>query len=260
MRFASLGSGSKGNSTLIEWRDTCIMVDCGFSIKDTTQRLAKLGKSPEDLSAILVTHEHSDHWKGVVPLSNRFSIKVYLTAGCLKSQELKTQAKIPSTHFHIIDSHQQFDVGDIRVTPVPVPHDAREPVQYLFNSSRHKLGILTDIGSLTPHVESQYANCDGLLVEANHDLDMLAAGSYPAFLKERVGGQWGHLNNQQTARLISKVEQDRLQHLVIGHISEKNNCVDLVRREIEAVYQGSGGAGEVFYACQQEGFDWLNLK
>jgi phosphoribosyl 1,2-cyclic phosphodiesterase len=252
MRFASLGSGSKGNATLIEWRNTCVMVDCGFSIKETTSRLAKLGKQPQDLSAILVTHEHSDHWKGVMPLANKFGIKVYLTAGCLKSRGLKD----PVTDFQIIDSHTEFQVGDLRVTPVPVPHDAREPVQYLFNSLDHKLGVLTDIGSLTPHVEAQYDSCDGLLVEANHDLDMLAMGPYPAFLKDRVSGQWGHLNNQQTARLLAAVDQSRIQQLVIGHISDKNNSLDKVRDAVEQVYTGKGN---LHYACQQEGFDWLEL-
>ena len=252
MRFASLGSGSKGNATLIEWRNTCVMVDCGFSIKETTSRLAKLGKQPQDLSAILVTHEHSDHWKGVMPLANKFGIKVYLTAGCLKSRGLKD----PVTDFQIIDSHTEFQVGDLRVTPVPVPHDAREPVQYLFNSLDHKLGVLTDIGSLTPHVEAQYDSCDGLLVEANHDLDMLAMGPYPAFLKDRVSGQWGHLNNQQTARLLAAVDQSRMQQLVIGHISDKNNSLDKVREAVEQVYTGKGN---LHYACQQAGFDWLEL-
>jgi phosphoribosyl 1,2-cyclic phosphodiesterase len=252
MRFASLGSGSKGNATLIEWRNTCVMVDCGFSIKETTSRLAKLGKQPQDLSAILVTHEHSDHWKGVMPLANKFGIKVYLTAGCFKSRDLKD----PVTDFQIIDSHTEFQVGDLRVTPVPVPHDAREPVQYLFNSLDHKLGVLTDIGSLTPHVEAQYDSCDGLLVEANHDLDMLAMGPYPAFLKDRVSGQWGHLNNQQTAHLLAAVDQSRLQQLVIGHISDKNNSLDKVRDAVEQVYRGKGN---LHFACQQEGFDWLEL-
>ena len=252
MRFASLGSGSKGNATLIEWRDTCVMVDCGFSIKETTLRMAKLGKQPQDLSAILVTHEHSDHWKGVMPLANKFGIKVYLTAGCLKSRDLKN----PTTDFHIIDSHTEFQVGDLTVTPVPVPHDAREPVQYLFNSLNHKLGVLTDIGSLTPHVEAQYDNCHGLLLEANHDLDMLAIGPYPAFLKDRVSGQWGHLNNQQTARLLANVDQSLIQQLVIGHISDKNNSLDKVRDAVEKVYTGQGN---LHYACQQEGFDWLEL-
>ena len=128
--------------------------------RDTVQRMARLGRSPDDLSGILVTHEHSDNWKGVVPLANKYNLKVYLTAGCLKSRNLDN----PSTCFEVIDSHQQFMVGDITVTPVPVPHDSREPVQYVFNSDSHQLGVLTDIGSLTPHVESQYAQCDGLLV------------------------------------------------------------------------------------------------
>jgi len=252
VRFASLGSGSKGNATLIEWRDTCVMVDCGFSIKETTARMAKLDKRPQDLAAILVTHEHSDHWKGVMPLANKFGIKVYLTAGCLKSRDLKN----PVTDFHIIDSHIEFQVGDLRVTPVPVPHDAREPVQYLFNSTEHKLGVLTDLGSLTAHVNAQYDRCDGLLIEANHDLDMLATGPYPAFLKERVGGQWGHLNNHQTASLLKAVDQSRLQHLVVGHISDKNNSLEKVRYEIEQAYKGKGN---LHYACQQEGFGWLQL-
>jgi phosphoribosyl 1,2-cyclic phosphodiesterase len=253
VRFASLGSGSKGNATIVEWRDTCIMIDCGFSIRDTTTRLARLGKTPNDLTAILVTHEHSDHWKGVAPLSKKFGIKVYITAGSLKGREVEPD----SGDFHIIDSHQQFQVGDLLVTPVPVPHDAREPVQYLFNSDNHQLGILTDIGSLTGHVETQYASCDALLVEANHDLDMLATGPYPEFLKERVAGQWGHLNNQQTARLVSVIERQRMQHLVIGHISDKNNTLDKVKAAIEPVFPSQE---RVIYACQQEGFDWLELQ
>ena len=253
MRFASLGSGSKGNATLVEWRDTCLMIDCGFSIRDTTQRLAKLGKTPQDIDAILVTHEHSDHWKGVVPLATKFSIDVYVTAGCLRSK--KADGKIFPCH--VIDSHSAFEIGDIKVTPVPVPHDAREPVQFLFNSDQHQFGILTDVGSLTPHIESLYAQCDGLLIEANHDLDMLYAGSYPEFLKERVAGRWGHLNNQQTADLLSLIDQQRMQQLVIGHISEKNNSLEKVKSAVEGVIND---CGQLHYACQQQGFDWLELS
>ena len=252
MRFASLGSGSKGNATLVEWRDTCLMIDCGFSVRETTRRLEKLGKNPTDIDAILVTHEHSDHWKGVVPFSARFNIDVYVTAGCIRNQKEQ-----PGDFPHrIIDSHNPFRVGDISVTPVPVPHDAREPVQYLFNSEKHQLGILTDVGSLTPHIETSYANCDGLLVEANHDLDMLHSGPYPSFLKERVAGPWGHLNNQQTARLLSVLDPQRMQQLVIGHISEKNNCLEKVREAVEEVVPASGN---LLYACQEQGFDWLEL-
>ena len=143
------------------------------------------------------------------------------------------------------------------MTPVPVPHDAREPVQYRFDSDKHQLGVLTDLGSITPHVESEFGQCDGLLVEANHDLDMLTNGPYPAFLKDRVGGQWGHLNNHQTAQLIANIDQSCLQQLVVGHISDKNNTVEKVKSAIEAVY---GGQGAIHYACQQDGFDWLQLR
>lgn len=253
MRFASLGSGSKGNSTLVEWRNTCLMIDCGFSIRDTTQRLAKLGKAPQDLDAILVTHEHSDHWKGVVPLAKRYGIDVYVTAGCLRSRA----AEDTTFPFQIIDSHTPFKIRDLVVTPVPVPHDAREPVQYLFNSELHQFGILTDVGSLTPHIETLYASCDGLLIEANHDLDMLYAGSYPEFLKDRVAGPWGHLNNQQTAQLISNIDQKRIQQLVIGHISEKNNSLEKVKRAVEPVLSS---VQNLHYACQQQGFSWLELS
>ncbi len=178
---------------------------------------------------------------------------MYVTAGTLKSRNVS----LDSADFEIIDSHRPFQVGDLAVTPVPVPHDAREPVQYLFDGDDHRLGVLTDIGSLTEHVEAQYSGCDALLVEANHDIDMLANGPYPAFLKERVAGQWGHLNNNQTARLVSLIEQQRIQHLVIGHISDKNNSVDKVRRAIEAVFTQQH---KVTYACQQDGFDWLQLQ
>ena len=253
MRFASLGSGSKGNATLVEWKSTCIMLDCGFSVKDTIRRLQRLGKTPEDISGIVVTHEHSDHWKGVIPLASRYAIDVYATSGCLHATGAST-----ATYSRIkrIDSHLNLIIGDITVNPVPVPHDAREPVQFIFSSVDHRLGVLTDIGSITPHVEALYRDCDGLIVEANHDLDLLASGTYPSFLKDRVAGQWGHLNNCQTAALISSIDQQRIQHLVVAHISQNNNSLDLVKAEIEAVYHGSG---KLYYACQDEGFDWLEL-
>lgn len=252
MRFASLGSGSRGNATLVEWRDTTLMVDCGFSVRDTVARLERLGKQPQDISAILVTHEHSDHWKGVLPLARRFAIPVYLTSGCLRSREI-TEVDV---RCEIIDSHNEFLVGDLKVIPVPVPHDAREPVQFIFESRRQRLGVLTDLGSVTPHITQQYASCDGLLLEANHDLDMLAEGPYPAFLKERVGGHWGHLNNQQAGRLLADLDGVRLRQLVVGHISEKNNAIHLVK---EAIEPNLPSALSPVYATQNQGFDWLTL-
>jgi phosphoribosyl 1,2-cyclic phosphodiesterase len=230
------------------------MVDCGFSIKDCSRRLQRLEKTPADIDAILVTHEHSDHWKGVLPLASRFAIDIYITAGCLRATGLTLS---DYAGFKLIDSHKIFNIGDIEIKPIPVPHDALEPVQFIFTNNINRLGILTDVGSITPYIEQQYSGCDGLLVEANHDLELLNSGAYPRFLKNRVSGQLGHLNNNQTAALISVIDQACIKQLVIGHISQTNNNKAVVRETIEKVYQGSA---KVIYADQEEGFDWLYLS
>jgi len=253
MRFASLGSGSKGNATLVEYNQTCLMIDCGFSVKETTRRLQGLSRVPEDISAILVTHEHSDHWKGVMALASQYSIPVYLTAGCLRAVGLAPKSY---QGINLIDSHSSFKLGELEILPIPVPHDASEPVQYIFSSIEHKLGLLTDTGSITPYIKSAYRDCDGLIIEANHDLDLLAAGDYPRFLKQRVAGLQGHLNNTQTAELIAHVDQQRVQHIVIAHISQANNNLKLVQEQLSAVYSGRG---KIHYACQNTGFDWLQI-
>lgn len=247
MRFASLGSGSKGNATLVESGDTCVLVDCGFSVRETERRLARLGREPGDLAAILVTHEHGDHWRGVAPLARKFDLPVYMTAGTARA----VKATLP--RLSLIDRRAPFAVGALAVTAVTVPHDAREPVQFLFRRGPRTVGVLTDLGCITPHVVEHYKDCDGLLLEANHDPAMLAQGPYPPGLKRRVGGDWGHLNNGQAATLLAQVERRRLQKLVLGHISLQNNRQALVAAAIDD-YQGE--LNSVHYACQDEGFDW----
>ena len=254
MKFASLGSGSKGNATIIDTEHGCLMIDCGFSIKETARRLERVGKSPQDISAILVTHEHSDHWKGVLPFASKFSIDVYATAGCYRAVNVS-----PSTSklLKVICSHSEFMINNVHVLPIPVPHDANEPVQYIFSYDQYRLGILTDVGNITPYIVEQYNNCSGLLVEANHDIELLQAGAYPKFLKDRVAGQWGHLNNHQTASLLSAIDQQSIQKLVIGHISESNNNSARVKQTIEDVFPRSE---KIIYANQNEGFDWVYLS
>jgi phosphoribosyl 1,2-cyclic phosphodiesterase len=254
VKFASLGSGSKGNATIIDTEHGCLMIDCGFSIKETARRLERVGKSPQDISAILVTHEHSDHWKGVLPFASKFSIDVYATAGCYRAVNVS-----PSTSklLKVICSHSEFMINNVHVLPIPVPHDANEPVQYIFSYDQYRLGILTDVGNITPYIVEQYNNCSGLLVEANHDIELLQAGSYPKFLKDRVAGQWGHLNNHQTASLLSAIDQQSIQKLVIGHISESNNNSARVKQAIEDVFPRSE---KIIYANQNEGFDWVYLS
>ena len=249
LRFASLGSGSRGNGTLVEWSSGALLIDCGFSVKETELRLQRLGKSAEDLSAILVTHEHSDHIKGVAALSRRYKTPVYMTPGTFQGRDL---GELPDLQF--IHAYSPFELDGLRVSPVAVPHDAREPAQFVFEFADVRLGILTDLGSITPHVEDAYQDCDAILLEANHDPFMLASGSYPPSLKQRVGGPWGHLSNQQAAGFIQRLNTHRLQHLVVAHISQQNNSLAAVRTVLAPVIEG---IKQVTYACQDEGFDWL---
>ena len=253
MRFASLGSGSKGNSTVVESDTACVMVDCGFGLRNACTRLERIGKSPEDLTAIIVTHEHSDHWKGIGALSAKYNIPVYLSAGSLKAKEIQSGEAL----FKCINSHKDFYVGDICIKPVPVPHDAREPIQYILSNGKVQLGILTDLGHFTPHVVSSYSKCDALLLECNYDEDMLLDGPYPRFLKDRVSGRFGHLSNRQAADLLLALDLSRLKTLVIGHISAKNNDVSLIKAAIEPL---CGEDIVLSFADQESGSPWMEIK
>ena len=253
MRFASLGSGSKGNATVVQANDTLLLVDCGFPAKETERRLDRLGVHPEQIDAILVTHEHGDHASGVAVLSRQWQIPVFLSHGTAAS------GRITDVHSLVcIDADSQFQVGDIQCEAVAVPHDAREPVQYCLSYAEERLGILTDLGSITPHVVAAFGNCTGLLLESNHDLDMLLQGPYPAALKKRVAGDFGHLNNQQAAQLLATANTERLRQLVIGHISEQNNSLIRAQQSLGQVL--SSLTANVVFACQSEGFSWLELS
>lgn len=251
MRFASLGSGSRGNSTLVEWASGALLIDCGFSVKETEQRLLRLLKKANELTAILVTHEHSDHIKGVAALARRYQLPVYMTPGTYHSRDL---GELPE--LRLIHAYTPFELNGLVVKPVAVPHDAREPAQFVFEFAGLRLGILTDLGSITPHVEASFQACDAMVLEANHDPVMLATGSYPQSLKQRVGGQWGHLSNQQAAGFLQRLDTQRLQHLVVAHISQQNNTLALAQAALAPVTRQ---VKQVTYACQNQGFDWLTV-
>ena len=252
MRFASLGSGSKGNATLVEAGGTCLLVDCGFSARELERRLTLVQRDGADLCGIVVTHEHTDHIKGVWTLAKRLKLPVYMSSGTAKAVPPPAGVCL-----HLISPQQPFQVGDIEVLPVAVPHDAREPVQFVFGHAGRKLGVLTDLGHISAHVLACYRQCDGLLVEANHDAAMLASGAYPYTLKQRVAGDWGHLNNTQTADLLTALEPRSLQVLMVGHISQQNNTLDTVREVIDPV---TAMVPEVVYASQDDCVDWLALE
>ena len=257
MRLASLGSGSKGNGTLIDDGRTCLLIDLGFTIKETVRRLARLGLSPEQVDALLVTHEHADHIHGVAGFARKFRKPVYLTHGTYQPERM---GALPD--LNLISGHQPFAIGSLEVMPVAVPHDAREPCQYVVrgqvSGTDRVAGLLTDLGHITPHVEECYRQCDALLLECNHDLDMLTEGPYPWPLKQRVGGDYGHLNNQQAAALLEAVDLDRLRHLVISHISAQNNDPSLALAAVQPRLEG--WQGELTVASQDEGFHWLSLE
>lgn len=252
LRYAYLGSGSKGNSAVITDGDTTVMLDCGFSLKETQRRLQRLGLEPVDLDAVLVTHEHTDHIAGVGALARRFDLPVHLTAGTEASGRTGKLSKANAVYFDT-----QIKIGRFCITPVPVPHDAREPVQYVFERGGCRLGILTDLGHITPVVRDAFGTCDALVVECNHDLDMLSEGPYPRALKERVAGHYGHLNNVQAARLLANVDQTRLQHVLAVHVSEKNNTPQLARDALDGVIGVPQLQADV--ACQHEGTPWREV-
>jgi phosphoribosyl 1,2-cyclic phosphodiesterase len=181
LRFGSLGSGSEGNALIVEVKSivgtTRIMMDCGFGLAETERRLARLGLLPSDLDGIAVTHEHSDHIGGVARFARKHRIPVWLTHGTAK---VLRDGSVPTALLHYVDPHQSFAIGDIHVTPYYVPHDANEPVQYVFSDGDKRLGVLTDTGTLTTHIEETLSGCNALVLECNHDLDMLMNGPYPA--------------------------------------------------------------------------------
>ena len=252
MRIAALGSGSKGNAVLLQSPVVTLMIDCGFGVRETEKRLAEIGLSPSDITAILVTHEHQDHISGVEPLAVRYSLPVFMTAGTYRAWKHKDRVE-PS----ILCAGEAFTIGDLKIVPVAVPHDAREPVQFVFFHGDMKTGVLTDLGSLTPHVIHAYEGCHTLLVEANHDVDMLENGPYPPSLKKRVGGNWGHLNNAQTAKFVASVNgSGTLKNLIVGHISEQNNHIELASQALESHLET---VEQVIFASQNQPLDWVEL-
>lgn len=243
--IASLGSGSKGNGTLVQIGGQRLLVDCGFGLRATQNRLQRLGLRPGDLSAILVSHEHSDHVQGVAALAHRFDIPVYASHGTLKAQQGKLYG-------HAFISDQPFQVAGVEVVPVTVPHDAREPTQFVFTADGTRVGVLSDLGHVTPHVTREFQGLDALLLEANHDRDLLAVGRYPASVKRRVGGNLGHLANEQAAALLADIAHPGL-NVLIGHISAQNNRMDLLQALFEPLRAQLASLG---YATQEEGHNW----
>ncbi|AOR66161.1 MBL fold metallo-hydrolase [Burkholderia stabilis] len=257
MRFASLGSGSEGNALVVEASSgtttTRVLLDCGFSAKEVERRLGRLNLGIGDLDAILITHEHSDHVGSALTLARRASLPLYMSWGTARA----VGADEADVDLHVLWGDETAAIRDLAVMPYTVPHDAREPLQFVFMDGCRRLGVLTDVGMATPHITAVLSGCDALMLESNHDTAMLAASRYPQSLKARIGGNHGHLSNDAAADILASLERSRLQHLVAAHLSQQNNLPELARQAFAGVLGTSGE--DVVVATQDAGFDWLTL-
>ena len=249
LRFASLGSGSRGNATLVEFDDTLLMIDCGLPRRTTEERIRALGRSASDITAVLISHEHSDHINGIGPFQRRYRKPIWLTPG--------TGTVLGSVlERRNLNCHGTLKIGAIEVEPFPVPHDAREPCQFVFRAGKRQLGVMTDTGHITSHIRERLAACDALAVEANHDSEALRRSDYPDSLKHRVGSDFGHLNNDQTAGLLEQLKHPRLQWVVGLHLSERCNTPEHVRAKLEPVL----GETALHLAQQDEATGWMVVE
>jgi len=257
LRFRSLGSGSTGNAALVEatsgGRTSRLLIDCGFGLRQLDLRLAKAGLAATDIDAIFVTHEHGDHIGCAHSLSRRNRIPVWMSEGTW----LATGGRDFEGRLNLARDDAEFAVGNIAVQPFTVPHDAREPLQLRCSDGARTLGVLTDLGHATAHVLSRLSGVHALLLEFNHDSELLANSAYPAFLKLRVGGKHGHLSNEAAADIARAVRHEGLRHVVAAHLSEQNNRPDIVRRLMAEAL--GGHEAEMLTASASEGSPWLDV-
>lgn len=230
------------------------MLDCGFGLRETEHRLVRLGTAPSDLSGIVVTHEHQDHVDGVFKLARRYRIPVWLSYGTYRA----VSNKCDDVELHFCRDGDRFAIGDLCLSPYTVPHDAREPLQYVATDGKSALGVLTDAGRSTPHLMRALGGCDALLLGCNHDRTMLANSGYSYSLKKRIGGDYGHLSNETATEIPRGIDKSRLKQLVGCHLSIQNNTPEFA---LAALMRGlDGHQAEVTVACQQGGFDWIDLS
>lgn len=254
LRFAALGSGSRGNALLVQGGSTHILIDCGFSRRECERRLGQLGCELDQLSAVVVTHEHADHVSGAAAVARASGAPLWLSEG--------TRAAL-GTALDAIDcrcfsSHEPFAVEALRVNPFPVPHDAREPCQLRIDDGASSIGVLTDAGHVSRAMTDALAGVGALFLECNHDEEMLRTGNYPPSLKARVGGPYGHLSNRDAAALLKTIGTDGMQHLMAGHLSEKNNSPGHARSALAAA--ADCDPQWIRIASQGEVLDWCEIR
>jgi len=253
LRIASLGSGSRGNATLVQHEQTTLLVDCGFSLRETEKRLSELGLEPGDIDAILITHEHGDHIRGIGSFHRKYATPLYMTHGTYRASDIFEQHPCQE-----IMAEETITIQDIAILPFAVPHDAAEPCQFVFTDGEIRIGLLTDTGMITPHIIDMLSGCHAMLLECNHDLGMLEQGEYPPSLKQRVGSDYGHLNNTQAAALLKQMDTSQLNYVAAMHLSDKNNKPALARQALSKAL--GWRPHDILVADQETGLDWLLLN
>ena len=256
LRFRSLASGSSGNATLIDAHDrlhpTRVLVDCGLGLRQLLAALAAEGLGPADLHGIFITHEHGDHIGCAAVLAARYQLPIWTSAGTAPALKL-AEGDAP---VHRVRDGEVFAIRGLELRPFTVPHDAREPLQLRVGNGDRVLGLVTDLGHVSAHALAALAGVHALVLEANHDPDLLARSRYPDFLKRRVAGQHGHLSNAQAAAALAALRHERLNTVVAAHLSERNNRPELVARSFAAVL--SCAESDVLLA-ERHGRGWLNV-
>jgi len=260
-----LASGSRGNCALVASSSTRILVDAGLSGRETFKRLKGLGERPEDISAILITHEHSDHVSGLQRLAAKLKIPVFLTQGAhyawnraVRDEEGKIPELPKPEHF---SPGRGFRVGDIEVSPFTIPHDAADPVGFTFRAEGVKIGFATDLGKMTENVRDAVRGCSVLVIESNHDVEMLRSGPYPWSVKQRVMSRVGHLSNEALAEFFSSDYDGVAEYIVLAHLSEQNNHPEKARLSAELALGGCQGLwnNRVLLAAQTEAMAPIRL-
>lgn len=228
MRLCSIASGSSGNCIYVGSDTSHILVDVGISGKKTKEGLEQLGVKPEELDGIFITHEHSDHICGLGVLARKYGIPVYATAGTINAmKEYSALGKIDPSIFQEIRADEKVVVKDLTLNPMKISHDAAEPVAYRVVHGKQRLGILTDLGCYNDYTVECLKGMNAVLLEANHDVNMLQVGPYPYYLKKRILGDRGHLSNERSGQLLSEILHDNLQMVILGHLSKENNLPEL---------------------------------
>lgn len=234
MRMMSIASGSSGNCTFVEQNDTVILVDAGISLKRIEEGLNAAERTGRDISGILITHEHNDHIKGLGVLIRKYDIPVYTTEGTIKGiSACRNMGKYDGSLFREVGKNDIISIGDIEVRFHPISHDAREPVCFSFHAGSSKAVVATDIGCYDDNLSQFLMNSDCMLIEANHDVHMLEVGPYPYELKRRILGEFGHLSNDSSGKLIKSLLNDHIKGLMLGHLSKENNFEELAYETVK---------------------------